>query len=104
MVNYQKFFLFWKLDFFIQAEAEPTIKVSASKVWTTESNEIQIGDIWGVTKHHDFLLRINLNKNLDYDGEFEQIGGTVRHTTTYDSTGRQSKKIVIEYDVTEKSK
>ena len=29
-----------------------------------------------MVKHHDFLLRINLNKNLDYDGEFEQIGGT----------------------------
>ena len=32
------------------------------------------------------------------------LGGTVQQTTTYDSTGRQSKKIVIEYDVTEKSK
>ena len=32
------------------------------------------------------------------------LDGTVQQTTTYDSTGRQSKKIVIEYDITEKSK
>ena len=32
------------------------------------------------------------------------LGGTVQQTTTYDSTGRQSKKIVIEYDVTRKTK
>ena len=33
-----------------------------------------------------------------------ELGGDIQHCTPYDSTGRQSKKIVIEYDVTEKSK
>ena len=28
-----------------------------------------------------------------------ELCGDIRHATTYDSTGRQSKKIVIEYDV-----
>ena len=28
-----------------------------------------------------------------------ELGGDIRHATTYDSTGRQSKKIVIEYDI-----
>jgi len=28
-----------------------------------------------------------------------ELGGDMQHGTTYDSTGRQSKKIVIEYDV-----
>ena len=32
------------------------------------------------------------------------LGGQTEQTTTYDSTGRQSKKIVIEYDVTRKSR
>ena len=32
------------------------------------------------------------------------LGGEIEHTSTTSSTGRQSKKIVIEYDVTEKSK
>ena len=32
------------------------------------------------------------------------LSGTVQQTTTYDSTGRQSKKIVIEYDVARKSR
>lgn len=34
----------------------------------------------------------------------EQLKGTIEHTITLDSTGRQSKKIVIEYDVTNKNK
>ena len=32
----------------------------------------------------------------------EQLKGTIEHTITLDSMGRQSKKIVIEYDVTHK--
>ena len=28
-----------------------------------------------------------------------ELGGDIQHATTYDSTGRQSKKIVIEYNV-----
>lgn len=28
-----------------------------------------------------------------------ELGGTMQRLTTYDSTGRQSKKIVIEYDI-----
>ena len=32
----------------------------------------------------------------------EQLKGTVYHCSTSDSMGRQSKKIVIEYDVTHK--
>ena len=28
-----------------------------------------------------------------------ELGGEIQHATTYDSTGRQSKKIVIEYNV-----
>ena len=32
----------------------------------------------------------------------EQLGGTIQRLTAYDSRGRQSKKIVIEYDVREK--
>tara|TARA_B100001079_G_scaffold49173_1_gene40226 strand:+ start:654 stop:797 length:144 start_codon:yes stop_codon:yes gene_type:complete len=47
---------------------------------------------------------MNTELNEQLNKFVEQIGGTVKHTTTYDSTGRQSKKIVIEYDVTEKSK
>ena len=33
----------------------------------------------------------------------EQLGGTIQRLTAYDSTGRQSKKIVIEYDVRDKN-
>ena len=33
----------------------------------------------------------------------EQLGGTIQRLTAYDSRGRQSKKIVIEYDVREKN-
>ena len=33
----------------------------------------------------------------------EQLGGTIQRLTVYDSRGRQSKKIVIEYDVREKN-
>ena len=29
-----------------------------------------------------------------------ELGGTIEHKTTHDSTGRSSKKIVIEYDIT----
>ncbi len=29
----------------------------------------------------------------------EKLDGTVERLTTYNSTGRQSKKIVIEYDI-----
>ena len=47
---------------------------------------------------------MNTELNEQLNKFVEQIGGTVNHTTTYDSTGTQSKKIVIEYDVTEKSK
>ena len=32
----------------------------------------------------------------------EQLGGNIQRLTAYDSKGRQSKKIVIEYDVKEK--
>ncbi len=32
----------------------------------------------------------------------EQLGGNIQRLTAYDSKGRQSKKIVIEYDVREK--
>ena len=32
----------------------------------------------------------------------EQLGWTIQRLTAYDSRGRQSKKIVIEYDVREK--
>ena len=31
-----------------------------------------------------------------------EMGGTIKKLTVYDSKGRQSKKIVIEYDVREK--
>ena len=47
---------------------------------------------------------MNAELQEQLDKFVEQIGGTVKHTTTYDSTGRQSKKIVIEYDVTRKTK
>ncbi len=32
----------------------------------------------------------------------KELGGTINHYTTSDSMGRQSKKIVIEYDITKK--
>ena len=32
----------------------------------------------------------------------EQLGGTIQRLTTFDSTGRQSKKVVIEYDIRNK--
>ena len=31
-----------------------------------------------------------------------ELGGTMETFTTYDSVGRQSKKIVIEYDIKQK--
>tara|TARA_B100000902_G_scaffold352751_1_gene363694 strand:+ start:129 stop:287 length:159 start_codon:yes stop_codon:yes gene_type:complete len=31
-----------------------------------------------------------------------ELKGTIEHKTTYDSTGRTSKKIVIEYDIKNK--
>ena len=30
-----------------------------------------------------------------------ELDGTIEHFTTYDNTGRTSKKIVIEYDINE---
>ena len=33
----------------------------------------------------------------------DKLGGTIEHATTYDSSGRSSKKITIEYSV-EKNK
>tara|TARA_B100000700_G_scaffold259463_1_gene294284 strand:+ start:485 stop:637 length:153 start_codon:yes stop_codon:yes gene_type:complete len=33
----------------------------------------------------------------------DQLKGTMEHTITVNSSGRQSKKIVIEYDVTHKN-
>ena len=32
------------------------------------------------------------------------LGGTVSKSTTYDSTGRTSKKITIEYDIKQENK
>ena len=32
----------------------------------------------------------------------ERLDGTFQRLTTFDSTGRQSKKVVIEYDIREK--
>ena len=29
----------------------------------------------------------------------DKLGGIMKRTTTYDSTGRTSKKIIIEYDI-----
>ena len=34
----------------------------------------------------------------------EQLKGTIEHSITLNSTGRQSKKIVIEYDISHKDK
>ena len=44
------------------------------------------------------------NKELMSSLEFiaEQLGGKIHHCTTLDSMGRQSKKIVIEYDIKQK--
>ena len=47
---------------------------------------------------------MNTELNEQLNKFVEQIGGTVEHTITLNSVGRQSKKIVIEYDITEKSK
>ncbi len=33
----------------------------------------------------------------------DQIGGTIEHTSTLNSMGRSSKKIVIEYDIEQNS-
>ena len=35
----------WKLDFYLQAEADPTLKVPATEAWATSSEVIQLGDI-----------------------------------------------------------
>ena len=32
----------------------------------------------------------------------ERLDGTFQRLTTFDSTGRQSKKVVIEYDISDK--
>jgi|TARA_B100001996_G_C18586227_1_gene564283 hypothetical protein len=44
------------------------------------------------------------NKEIMSSLEFiaEQLKGTLNHYTTLDSMGRQSKKIVIEYDIKQK--
>ena len=34
----------------------------------------------------------------------DQLKGTMEHTITVNSSGRQSKKIVIEYDISHKDK
>ena len=36
------------------------------------------------------------------DNITKELGGSITHLTTLDHSGRQSKKIVIEYDVTQK--
>ena len=46
---------------------------------------------------------MNTELNEQLNKFVEQIGGTVEHTITLNSVGRQSKKIVIEYDITENS-
>tara|TARA_Y100001970_G_scaffold82118_2_gene103962 strand:+ start:239 stop:388 length:150 start_codon:yes stop_codon:yes gene_type:complete len=38
----------------------------------------------------------------ELNGITEKLGGTIQRLTTFDSTGRKSKKIVIEYDIKEK--
>ncbi len=49
-----------------------------------------------IEDHHDWIYEIEKIR--------EKLDGTITYLTTLDHTGRQSKKIVIEYDVTEKSK
>ena len=34
-----------------------------------------------------------------FDHMANELGGTIEHSTTYDSSGRSSKKITIEYNV-----
>jgi len=34
----------------------------------------------------------------------DKLGGNIQRLTTYDSTGRTSKKIIVEYDIKNKSK
>ena len=48
---------------------------------------------------------INEHSNVIYqlDKISEELGGTITYHTTLDHSGRQSKKIVIEYDVKQKN-
>ena len=47
-----------------------------------------------IEEHSDWIYELETIK--------ERLGGTITYCTTLDHTGRQSKKIVIEYDVKHK--
>ena len=47
-----------------------------------------------------------MNSDIKFDLESitRDLEGTITYLTTLDHSGRQSKKIVIEYDITQKGK
>ncbi len=47
-----------------------------------------------------------MNEEIKFDLETiaRDLEGTITYLTTLDHSGRQSKKIVIEYDITQKGK
>ena len=54
-----------------------------------------------IDKHHDPYGDLESTLIQEIEGIARQLGGNIQKLTTCNSTGRQSKKIVIEYDIDE---
>ena len=54
-----------------------------------------------IDKHHDPYGDLESTLIQEIEGIARQLGGNVQRLTVCKSTGRQSKKIVIEYDINE---
>ncbi len=54
----------WQLEFLLQAEADDALKVSACKVWASDSNELKIGNI-KIEEASEILLE-GLGRTLKY--------------------------------------
>jgi len=54
-----------------------------------------------IDKHHDPYGDLESTLIEEIEGIARQLGGNVERLITCNSTGRQSKKIVIEYDIDE---
>ena len=54
-----------------------------------------------VDRHHDPVSTLEKELLQELQGITQQLGGTMEKSLRYDSTGRQSKIIKIEYNVEE---
>jgi len=87
-----------------------TVEAHGDKKYDEDGNELDKHG-FKVKKYPDALDSVRASVEnceqlcgLDKNVMASLLKGEWTHHTTYNSMGRQSKKIVIEYDITEKSK